>query len=804
MTSKGSQSQVDRVKSLFDQAQPLQEKVEATIPTDVIMVGGYRKVNVRKEESSFPYGEIAFEWNGTVLIKQLSQAVKGCPDYSTVVFATRGVGLDFDIIGAGKTKKVSIIQHFNWNDFAESDTIASLERYCVAATKKLTLRGQKSLIWKTSAENRLLITSSTIAIYALASVNNESLEVKISKVIFRKDFDEALEPMLEKRSFLEKDFSFCPPENLGKVKQILDDLTDARSSVGWIKDDFNEFCREHNFFIDNDKSHLAPFILARTVYKLVKKQSRPYTIGEIQEVLKENLQDTNQFADEKSIESVMKDNTRIFQLVTQSGTTSFTLRGTVKSNYAREHFWEMPIPADVLSALWLEAHDKNAFPDAEIAEAEDKKEVSVENLLTHSDERLADGQAHTVSEDGKTDMEETNGRPGKEKEPTMTEEQKAIVSFWKKLKEAGWNYSLRDIVRFHTSVKTGALTILAGASGTGKSSLFKLYSRFATGTDEFPQEQKGTEQEQEQGKIREGLWKRVNVVSTWMEPSDLLGWNNPMAREGEEPFQKAPGGLFDFLDGLQSQDEKEGKISLLCFEEMNLAQAELYFSDFLQAISDPPEERKITNPKGEDFKIPGLRIVGTCNVDHTTKPFTERFLDRCNYIDLSSPDTEKSIEEFFSTKLPDERPALPQPSKVLYPKKEISDEAIKQVSEVVQESKWKELITVICKLQILPSPRVRNAMLEYILLRPALKDTGGISSTPDAYYIDQQEKMKLGLDEAFVQRVLPKLLLRGEWDKDDLFVKQIGKLSDLCQANELDLPLAKAFLDNHLTNGSRG
>ena len=735
------------------------------------MLGGYRKVNDKKEETSFSYGEIAFEWNGTVLIKQLSQAVKGCPDYSTVVFATRGVGLDFDIIGAGKTKKVSIIQHFNWNDFAESDTIASLERYCVAATKKLTPRGQKSLIWKTCAENRLLITSSTIAIYASASVDNESLEVKISKVIFRKDFDEALEPMLEKRSFLKKDFSFCPPENLGKVKQILDDLTDARSSVGWIKDDFSEFCREHNFFIDNDKSHLAPFILARTVYKLMKKQSRPYTIGEIQEALKESLQDTNQFADEKSIESVMKDNTRIFQLVTQSGTTSFTLRGTVKSNYAREHFWEMPIPADVLSALWLEAHNEDVFSDAEIAEAEDRKEVSVENLPTHGDESLTDGQAHAVSEDGKTDIEKANGRPGKEKEPTMTEdsntEKGAIVNFWRTLKEAGWHYSLRDIVRFHTSVRCEPLTILGGAPGSGKSSLARMYARyFGLGED--------------------NSFLSIDVQPSWHDRMDFLGFVK--THEDTPEFVPSETGVAKFLKDAETDNGKSG-IWLACLEEINLARPEHYFADFLQRISldddkrkkSPVELRGLPEGKEEEGRftlVPSVRFIGTCNFDETTQNFSARFLDRCNYIEFQPM---RIIDAFFPAA--GKHPELLEfdsdkkskwtwhPQETFSRKRMDKEQNKKDVTTLITNCE-KSLKT----LGVLPSPRVVSSMIRYIETRIDSVDDE-LADEHDRANTEQDSNAKNGqtgddnkgistepttvfqraFDEAFAQRILSKL-----------------------------------------------
>ncbi len=370
-------------------------------------------------------------------------------------------------------------------------------------------------------------------------------------------------------------------------------------------------------------------------------------------------------------------------------------------------------------------------------------------------------------------------------------ERLAILTVWQKLNKAGWKYSLRDIVRFHTSVKTGALTILSGASGVGKSSLFKHYARFATACE--------TDGE---------LWKRMNVVSTWMDPSDLLGWKNSLANSGSD-FQYAPGGLQDFLEGLQKV-ERSGRLSLLCFEEMNLAQAELYFSDFLQAISDPSEERKISNPRGSVFKIPNLRIVGTCNIDHTTKPFTERFLDRCNYIDLSVPDCETAVDQFFPEQCPDDNPSFPKNGIPPFQQKMISaigiNAAINQRAQNDRDwaENWKKFVELLKKLNVFPNHRVRVSMAEYVLARPALLDLEDATLGDEKYYANLADNFLLGLDEVLAQRVLPKLLLRGEWDKNDDFWPHVNSLKSLCERNKLNLTLSREFLDNHLNKGSMG
>ena len=358
--------------------------------------------------------------------------------------------------------------------------------------------------------------------------------------------------------------------------------------------------------------------------------------------------------------------------------------------------------------------------------------------------------------------------------PVLSNEASAVIQFWEKLKEAGWFYSLRDIVRFHTSVKTGALTILSGASGVGKSSLFKHYACFATACKE------------------EGdLWKRINVVSTWMEPSDMLGWSRPLAN-GDSAFHYAPGGLQNFLEGLQN-DEKSSKLSFLCFEEMNLAQAELYFSDFLQATSDPVSERKVINPKGKSFDISSLRIVGTCNIDHTTKPFTARFLDRCNYIDLLPSPEGQDSEHFF----PKELPKIPDFQGLSLPdfgnESETSPDSIREVLK--DKEAWMALVEALRTLEVFPGGRVRMAMVEYIQNRPAI-------GTTKEEILEEKDRIMRGVDETIAQRVLPKLILRNDWDRDVSFTKTMNeKLLPACRAMHMDL--SEQFCERILASSSK-
>jgi hypothetical protein len=328
--------------------------------------------------------------------------------------------------------------------------------------------------------------------------------------------------------------------------------------------------------------------------------------------------------------------------------------------------------------------------------------------------------------------------------------------------------------------------MLSGASGTGKSSLFKLYAQCAAEGQHDSNTPSGNT-------LR--LWHRMNVVSTWIEPADLLGWRNPLAKDNDHSFQPAPGGLFEFLNGIQDKPFNE-MMSLLCFEEMNLAQAELYFSDFLQAIGESPCERTIVNPEGGSFRIPNLRIVGTCNIDHTTKPFTERFLDRCNYITLSGPGKDDKSEPFFPDSLPDEHPVFqhgfvcPEPV----------GQGSPSLDTTVPKNVMEDLVTSLSSLNLYPSRRVRKNMAEYILNRPAVSEIAE-GNAAKAVNVSLDQARLLAFDEAIVQRVLSKLTLRNEWERDGDFTKQLNQLRSVCEKAKLTLSVE--YIDAVLSTSSK-
>jgi len=202
-----------------------------------------------------------------------------------------------------------------------------------------------------------------------------------------------------------------------------------------------------------------------------------------------------------------------------------------------------------------------------------------------------------------------------------------LAQFREVVAHRGFVFDDDDLLNFHTCVKVGGLTVLAGPSGRGKSSLPRLYAEALGCRDEF---------------------LMIPVRSDWLDDRDLVGAYNALSGR----FEPAPSGLVDRLiaANLDRLDDRGG-IFLVCLDEMNLARVEHYFASFLSVLEAPAERRVIRLcadglQRGDDpyaahrhLRIPdNVRIVGTVNIDETTHFFSPKVLDRSNVVALAAPD----------------------------------------------------------------------------------------------------------------------------------------------------------------------
>jgi hypothetical protein len=116
----------------------------------------------------------------------------------------------------------------------------------------------------------------------------------------------------------------------------------------------------------------------------------------------------------------------------------------------------------------------------------------------------------------------------------------------------GMLFSKAQLRDFLALVRTHDLVVLAGDSGSGKTSLIRA--------------------------VAESIGGRCTVIPVkpnWTGPEDLLGYYNPIQRS----YQATP-----FLLALQAASKEPEIPHFICLDEMNLARVEHYFADFLSLL----------------------------------------------------------------------------------------------------------------------------------------------------------------------------------------------------------------------------
>lgn len=197
-----------------------------------------------------------------------------------------------------------------------------------------------------------------------------------------------------------------------------------------------------------------------------------------------------------------------------------------------------------------------------------------------------------------------------------------------------------DIRRLYVSLKTRPFVILAGLTGSGKSSLTRSFAEAfgANGSN--------------------GRFRRIAVRPDWIDQSEVLGFVNPISG------LFVPGWLAETVRDCESEPDR---LHFVLLDEMNLAPVEQYLAEWLSAIEEArsgsedvrmPLYSSALSPKNANdwphkLEFPdNLMIVGTVNVDETTRPLSERVLDRANVLLLNVEVSARHHERSAQTPAP--------------------------------------------------------------------------------------------------------------------------------------------------------
>lgn len=185
------------------------------------------------------------------------------------------------------------------------------------------------------------------------------------------------------------------------------------------------------------------------------------------------------------------------------------------------------------------------------------------------------------------------------------------------------SYTLEDIATFVAGLGATRLTILQGMSGTGKTSLPKIFAEAIDGKAEI-----------------------IEVESSWRDKNELLGYYNEFSKTYTPK---------KFTQALYRAKLNPEIITFIVLDEMNLSRIEYYFSDFLSLMESRENEReiKLLNVKlekvdgdnrygysgleeGHTIKIPtNVWFIGTANRDESTFEISDKVYDRAHTMNFN-------------------------------------------------------------------------------------------------------------------------------------------------------------------------
>lgn len=202
--------------------------------------------------------------------------------------------------------------------------------------------------------------------------------------------------------------------------------------------------------------------------------------------------------------------------------------------------------------------------------------------------------------------------------PPSTTESPYVEPSWGSIVEqvrgSGLKFDDEILRRYHLSLKSRRIVILAGVSGTGKTSLALTYAK-ATGAARL----------------------LVPVAPNWTTNEDLLGYFNVLngiyqdtdfsrfLREAERAFQRA------VSQGVEARPYH------VILDEMNLARVEYYFAKLLSAMEVTAKNGSRLVELGPNDHVeltPNVSVIGTINIDETTQGFSDKVYDRAQVVEL--------------------------------------------------------------------------------------------------------------------------------------------------------------------------
>jgi len=208
-----------------------------------------------------------------------------------------------------------------------------------------------------------------------------------------------------------------------------------------------------------------------------------------------------------------------------------------------------------------------------------------------------------------------------------------VVALKEHLNARGYICGVEEVATYLLMLASSSWVILAGPSGTGKSSLVSHVAE-----------------------LLGGVFHDVQVKPNWVSSEDSLGYYSEISKDF------VPGVV---TEALSAASRDSARLHFVRFDEMNLASPEYYLAELLSAgeswssnasggkrsnaIQLPPMPRGVERP--DVYLSDNVFLVGTVNVDETTRSLSPKVLDRSlvlplHFVDFSTvPGSESPIAQ---------------------------------------------------------------------------------------------------------------------------------------------------------------
>ena len=377
---------------------------------------------------------------------------------------------------------------------------------------------------------------------------------------FVEDEKEALDELKEDLQARKSRYDAANPTKIAKLET---ELADERSKYTALLERYHEL----------QKRLEALQVLMDTVKTEIEDPENGIRIASMNEIISALQELRDKYARLASVYERYPDDAAISELEEKAHKTDELERANEALELERNRYREEVIAArnatKELEIVKQEVEATNALNEHLLQELESHK-TALESRTGDTCPSLSKVDTETEADDFKADVMKRMQRPELSNLGDIVTHVKNFAGS-RQIEEQLY-YTDNDIRAFLAGMAVSRLIILQGMSGTGKSSLPRIFSQAMSGFNRL-----------------------IPVESSWRDRNELLGYYND--------FNKKFNAKSFTIELYRSSKERCQAIpTFIVLDEMNLARIEYYFSDFLAILQEPDHDKWLIELVSSDMR----------------------------------------------------------------------------------------------------------------------------------------------------------------------------------------------------------